>query len=212
TNTPTVVQSCGSADPHGHCTGGIVFGNGTSASQARGMAPDAVPFFTNYSCENPGTSRWLVVNELVRQPDVMFTTASWRNARTLSYDAISADSDDIVFDHDIPWTQSQSNAGNRMSRPQAWAKNVISIGGVQHFDDSNPANDSWRAGGASIGPAADGRIKPDLCAYYDSIWCSDLSGSSGYSSGNSYTNFGGTSGATPIVAGHVAIALQMFTD
>ena len=92
--------------------------------------------------------------------------------------------DDIIFDHDISWTQSQSNAGNPDSRPQAWAKNIFSIGGVAHRDNSNPADDSWQAGNGSTGPAADGRIKPTLCAYYDNIGTSDLTGSAGYSSGN----------------------------
>ncbi|MFN3243421.1 MAG: S8 family serine peptidase [Planctomycetota bacterium] len=212
-NTPlTVTQSCNSAERHGHCTAGIVFGNGTSAAQARGMAPDAVGFFTNYSCVNSGLSRNAVINAVVNTNQCMFTTASWGSGRTRSYTSISADADDVVFDHRIPWTQSQSNAGNQDSRPQAWAKNVISIGGVDHFNDSNAANDSWLAGNGSTGPASDGRIKPDLCAYYDSIWASDLTGAAGYSSGNSTTGFGGTSGATPIVAGHNALLVQMYTD
>src|SRR5690606_19661474 len=73
-------------------------------------------------------------------------------------------------------------------------------------------DDSWAAGNGSTGPAADGRIKPELCAYYDGIGTSDRTGSAGYSSGNWYASFGGTSGATPIVAGHNVLAIQMFTD
>ncbi len=45
--------------------------------------------------------------------------------------------------------------------------------------------------GASIGPAADGRIKPDLAFFYDSIF------SAHSASDTSYTQFGGTSSATP---------------
>src|SRR5690606_7485326 len=161
------VRSCGSSQAHGHCTAGIVFGNGTSTASARGMAPNARGYYTNYACVSPGFSRNAVINEVVNVHNCLFTTASWGDARTTQYTAISADADDIIFDHRIPWTQSQSNAGNQMSRPQAWAKNIISVGGVVHFNDSNPANDSWSAGGGSTGPAADGRIKPDLCAYYD---------------------------------------------
>ena len=117
-NTPfTVVGSCSSAQTHGHCTAGIVFGNGTSAPQARGMAPDAIGFFTNYSCVNSGLSRNAVINQVVNTHNCMFTTASWGGARTFFYTSTSADSDDVVFDHRIPWTQSQSNAGNQDSRP-----------------------------------------------------------------------------------------------
>jgi hypothetical protein len=206
----TNFMSGGAADAHGHSTAGIVFGNGTSNAAGRGMAPNALGFYTNYATAT--ASRNAVVGALIATHQVMFTTASWGDARTTMYTSISADADDIVFDHRMPWTQSQSNAGNQDSRPQAWAKNVFSIGGVQHFDNSNPLDDSWAAGGGSTGPAADGRIKPDLCAYYDSILCSDLSGAAGYSANNWQTNFGGTSGATPIVAGHNAIAIQLYTD
>ncbi|MBM3972894.1 MAG: hypothetical protein FJ301_02190 [Planctomycetes bacterium] len=223
------VRSGGTQQRHGHCTAGIVFGNGTSNASARGMAPDAVGFYTNYTTVTAGFSRNAVINEVVNTHNCMFTTASWGAGVTTAYTADSADADDIVFDHRIPWTNSMSNQGNQFARPQAWAKNVISIGAVQHFNNSNPADDSWAAGSGSIGPAADGRMKPDLCAYYDSVWTSDLSvglanndptapgTTGGYNNvadpaGQSTTNFGGTSAATPIVAGHNALAIQMYTD
>ncbi len=201
---PINVLSGGGPDSHGHATSTIIFGNGYSNPLARGMAPDAQAYYTNYSTVTAGYSRWQVVQQLVTNYGVTFTTASWGDARTRSYTSISADADDIIFDNDIPWTQSQSNAGNQDSRPQAWAKNIFSIGGVEHFDNADRFDDSWAAGGASTGPAADGRIKPDLCAYYDSILTAALGGGT--------LNFSGTSGATPIVAGHNALAIQMFTD
>jgi len=210
TGTVTNVRSSGNAQSHGHCTAGIVFGNGNSNSAVRGMAPDAGKFYTNYG--SVVGSRWQVFDDLVNVHNVSHTTASWGGSRTFFYNATSASSDDIVFDHDLAWTQSQSNAGNQDSRPEAWAKNVFSIGGVDHNNNASPADDSWQAGNASIGPASDGRIKPTLCAYYDSIGTSDRTGGSGYASGNWYGNFGGTSGATPIVAGHNVIAIEMFTD
>jgi serine protease AprX len=221
----TIVQvgpgACSGANNHGHCTAGIVFGNGNSAPQARGMAPDAIGFFTRYVSATNATcatspARNTIIGNAISNNNIMFTTASWGNARTFFYTSDSADADDIVFDHRIPWTQSQSNAGNQDSRPQAWGKNIISIGGVRHQNNSNPADDTWGNGG-STGPAQDSRSKPDLCAYYDSVWTSDLSGNAGYNTaagvaGNSTTGFNGTSAATPIVAGHNAIAIQMYTD
>ncbi len=209
TGTVTNVRSSGAAQSHGHATAGIVFGNGNSNPAVRGMAPDAGKFYTNYGSVNG--SRYQVVDDLVNTHNVSHTTASWGGSRTFFYTSTSAESDDIVFDHDISWTQSQSNAGNQDSRPQAWAKNVFSIGGVRHNNNSNPNDDSW-SGSGSTGPASDGRIKPTLCAYYDGIGTSDRTGSSGYSSGSWTSSFGGTSGATPIVAGHNTIALQMSTE
>ncbi|MCR9244969.1 MAG: hypothetical protein NXI31_08045 [bacterium] len=197
------VNSGGATTGHGTNTAGIVFGDGTGGGpQYRGFAPDAGKFYTNYSSVN--TSRYQVVDDLINVHNVSHTTASWGGARTRAYTSISADSDDIIFDHDIAWTQSQSNAGNQDSRPQAWAKNIFSIGGVRHGNNANPLDDTWNSSG-STGPAADGRIKPTLAAYYDNIGTT--------SSGGGYTNtFGGTSGATPIVAGHNALAIEMFVD
>jgi len=209
TGGATVVNSSTAAQTHGHATAGIVFGNGTSNPAVRGMAPDATKFFTNYSTAT--ASRWQTFSDLVNVHGVSHTTASWGNGLTTAYTTVSAEADDITFDHDIAWTQSQSNDGTQNSRPQAWAKNVLSIGAVYHFNDSNPANDSWN-GGASIGPASDGRLKPTLCAYYDQTGTSDLTGADGYTSTDWYASFGGTSGATPIVAGHDVLAIQMFTD
>ena len=196
------VRSGGASSGHGTNTAGIVFGDGTGNPQFRGLAPDAGKFYTNYSSVN--TSRWQVFSDLVNIHNVSHTTASWGDARTFFYTAISADADDITFDHDITWTQSQSNAGNQDSRPQAWAKNVFSVGGVYHGNNSSAGDDSW-GGGASIGPASDGRIKPTMTAYYDQIGTTSQGG--GYTTG-----FGGTSGATPIVAGHNVLAIEMFTD
>ena len=196
------VNSSSTSTGHGTSTAGIVFGNGAGNPQFRGFAPDCGKFFTNYSSVT--TSRWQVFRDLVNVHDVSHTTASWGNARTFFYTTISADADDAVFDHDIAWTQSQSNAGNQDSRPQAWAKNVFSIGGVRHQNNADPLDDSW-SGSGSTGPASDGRIKPTLAAYYDGIGTTSQGG--GYTTG-----FGGTSGATPIVAGHNALAIEMFTD
>src|SRR5690606_12472208 len=160
------VNSSTASTGHGTNTAGIVFGDGTGNPQFRGFAPDAGKFFTNYSTVT--TSRWQVFSDLINVHNVSHTTASWGGGRTFFYTSVSAEADDMVFDHDIAWTQSQSNAGNQDSRPEAWAKNVFSIGGVRHQDNANPLDDSW-SGSGSTGPAADGRIKPTLAAYYDGI-------------------------------------------
>lgn len=204
-STAIAVQTSPVSSSHGHHTAGIICGNGTSHPDGRGMAPDIQLHYTNYSYVTPGWSRWQVIQDLVNTYEGMFTSASWGGGLTTVYTSTSAEADDIIFDHDIPWTQSQSNAGTTSSRPQAWAKNIFSIGAIRHFNNSNANDDSWQAGYGSTGYASDQRIKPDLCAYLDDILCS--------SSGGGYTtSFGGTSGATPIVGGHNALAIQMFTD
>ena len=126
------------------------------------------------------------------------------SSRTFFYTTLSAETDDYLFLHQILSTQSQSNAGNPQSRPQAWAKNIISVGGVRHYNTLDTSDDAWASGG-SIGPAADGRIKPDLNYWYDSIYTT--------TTGNTYTSgFGGTSAATPEVAGVLGLMVQMWSE
>jgi hypothetical protein len=207
TNTP-VIRSNQTAS-HGHCTAGIVGGNGSGNAAARGMMPNCQLIEGPYSASGHYAAMTGSTNPALAWRS-MVATASWGSAQTTVYTSISQTVDDALFDSDLTRTQSQSNTNNQNSRPEAWAKNIISVGGVVHGNNSTPADDVWN--GASIGPASDGRIKPDICAYYEGILTSDLQGASGYASGNYYSNFGGTSGATPIVAGHVGLIQQMFTD
>lgn len=65
-------------------------------------------------------------------------------------------------------------------------------------------DDVWNRAG-SIGPAADGRIKPDLAHFYDRVITTSAASDTSYSS-----NFGGTSAATPIVAGHFGVFFEMW--
>jgi serine protease AprX len=210
--TAPVAVFSGSPTSHGNSTFGINFSSGVNP-QARGMCPDGQGYFTDYNfifntppASTGQNSRYGVVQEITNPANswrVMYQTASWGYPQNATYDARSAEMDWIIHEFDIPICQSQSNTGNNNSRPQAWAKNIISCGAIFHNDTANPNDDS--ASGTSMGPANDGRIKPDMCAYYDSIYSTN--GATSYTPG-----FGGTSGATPIVAGHVGLILEMFTD
>jgi hypothetical protein len=195
---------------HGTCTYGIVFGNGDRDGdgdpRALGMLPGAQGYFADYS---DLVDRYQHTAELVDPIGAVFQTNSWGTGRNLHYSAISAEMDDIIWLYDIPIFQSQSNSGDQYSRQQAWAKNIISVGGVYHYDDLDPGNDCW-CSGASIGPANDGRVKPDLTFFYDDTWTTDRE-PGGYASGL-YADFGGTSGATPMTAGTGGLILQMWAD
>jgi hypothetical protein len=191
----------GSTQSHGTSTFGIVFGNGTANLAGRGMLPSAQKIFANYSFL---TNRYTHTEELKQAPyKAVFQSNSWGNTQTTAYTTISAEMDDILFQKDFTLLNSQSNTGNQNSRPQAWAKNVVSIGGVRHFNTAATTDDCWCTG-ASIGPAADGRIKPDLAHFYDSVLAPTST------SNTAYTQFSGTSAATPITAGHFGIFFQMW--
>jgi serine protease AprX len=195
----------GSASSHGTNTAGEIYARGAVAAY-KGLMPNAQLVYT--SSGTAGGSRRAMTRNMQSIYKVMLDTASWGYARTLLYTSRSAEMDNIIFDYDMFITQSQSNAGAtsqpRASRPQAWAKNICSAGGFRHRNDSSRTNDYWGRSG-STGPASDGRIGVTLSAYYDSIRTTN--GSTGYR-----TNFGGTSGATPIINGLGGATIEMFTD
>lgn len=189
---------------HGTATYGQIFAAGVNAA-GRGMLPEGQGIFA----VNSVSDRWAHSRALVDpagQFRAVFQSNSWGGALTTSYTATSAAMDDIVFDHDLLICQSQSNAGSRSSRPQAWAKNVLSVGGQFHRDTLDRADDGW-SGGASIGPATDGRIKPDLSNYYDRIFTTSSTSDTAYT-----PSFGGTSGATPITCGLAGLMFQLWAD
>ena len=193
------------SDSHGHQTFGIVFSNGIGNPVAHGILPNGQGYYTNYQIlfDTAVGDRAKLVGELIEKHKIMFQTASWGYNRTRIYDARSAEMDALILQRDIPITQSQSNAGNQDSRPQAWAKNIISVGAVYHQGTVDPSDDKWNRGG-STGPAQDGRIKPELCAYYDETTTATVDGG--------YGSFGGTSGATPMVAGYVGLTIELWTN
>jgi hypothetical protein len=192
------------ANSHGTSTHGINFAKGLNAS-ARGMVPDAAKGYGATSLG--GAPRYTHTAQLVNPAlayQCVYQSNSWGDPQTTQYTSKSQELDDIIFINDIVICQSQSNTGNQSSRPQAWAKNMVSVGATFHQNTLTKADDSWSFG-ASIGPASDGRIKPDLLHFYDNIFTTTGS------TGGSYTSsFGGTSGATPITAGHFGLFFEMW--
>ncbi|GLZ28996.1 hypothetical protein Lesp02_11860 [Lentzea sp. NBRC 105346] len=189
---------------HGTSTYGQIFASGVSPAH-RGLLPQAQGIFAKSSVPD----RYAHTKELVNPAGpyrAVFQSNSWGNSLTTSYTSISQQMDRIVFDHDILICQSQSNAGTRNSRPQAWAKNVLSVGGQYHYNTLSRADDKWN-NGASIGPAADGRIKPEISNFYDRIDTTSGNSDTAYT-----TSFGGTSGATPITCGNAGLLFQMWAD
>jgi hypothetical protein len=71
---------------------------------------------------------------------------------------------------------------------------------------ANLSDDRWN-NDASIGPAADGRVKPDLCHFNDDILTTTAGKPMAYTS-----CFFGTSAATPIVAGHLGLFFEMWSQ
>ena len=219
TNNAPLIHSAGTAGspPHGTSVYSVMFARGASAN-ARGLLPDAdqgIFFRHSESTQFGGAkTRLTIAQELLGGTyAAVLQTSSVGNTRTFFYTSISAEMDDVIFVSQLLHTQSQSNAGNQDSRPQAWAKNIVSGGAVNHFNTASRNDDTFLAancgnffGGTSTGPAQDGRIKPDLSFFYD---CTVAAANS---SNTAYTQFGGTSGATPSVAGYMGLFHQMWHE
>lgn len=184
---------------HGTSTYGICFGAGAGVPNGRGMLPDGQGIFADLELLG---DRYLHTAELLAEPyRAVFQSNSWGNEWTSNYNTISAELDDILLNHPIALLQSMSNQGTQQARPQAWAKNAVSVGGVFHQNTVTRSDDFWGFG-ASIGPAADGRVKPDLVHFYDQIFTTASDGT--------YRQFCCTSGATPITAGHFGLMFEMW--
>ncbi|WP_313887916.1 S8 family serine peptidase [Lentzea alba] len=195
----------GTSTEHGTSTYGQIFASGVSAAH-RGLLPEGQGITAAY---NNVSDRYAHTKQLVDPAGryrAVFQSNSWGGSLTTSYTTVSQQLDRIVFDHDILICQSQSNTGTRSSRPEAWAKNVLSVGGHNHYNTLDRADDKWNRT-ASIGPAADGRIKPELSNYYDRIDTTTEDSDTAYR-----PDFGGTSGATPITCGNAGLLFQMWAD
>lgn len=201
---PVIHGTISGDSSHGTPVYGIVFGDGNSNAGGRGLIPDAQGIFADYGSL---TDRYAHTGALLASPYfAVFQTNSWGSCCFTTYTTGAADMDLNLFDHDFLLLQAQANSGSTQSDVIAFAKNLVSVGGIRHADTATLSDDTWSAAG-SIGPASDGRIKPDLCFWYDWIKCTANTNDTSYT-----TSFGGTSAATPITAGHFGIFFQMWAE
>ena len=204
---PLIEHTPATPDSHGAGTSGIIFGDGAGNAEARGLLPDGQGIVADTNSVFVGPGRYQHTSELPQAPYfAVFQSASVGSARTTQYNTISADTDAMLFDFQVLHLQSQSNAGNRNSRPQAWAKNIVSVGGILQRDTVDTSDDCW-CSTASIGPAEDGRIKPDLVHAYDGVFTVGIGSPTAYN-----PSFCCTSSATPMTAGLAGLAFQMWAD
>lgn len=190
----------GSGQTHGDGVSGILAGAGNLNPNNRGMAAGSdlhvVSYVPNF-LDNATTS-------LINDGSVQITNSSYGDGCNGGYTTIARTVDQQTKDTpSLLHVFSTGNSGGTncgYGAGNAWGtitgghkqgKNVIATANV-FFDGS-------LAGSSSRGPATDGRIKPDITANGQNQRSTDEN--------NGYLTFGGTSGASPGIAG---IAAQLY--
>jgi len=125
------------------------------------------------------------------------------------YDDYSRQLDTFTWNHkDFLPVFANGNSGpwgGTVGTPAA-AKNVVSVGATVNGQDMNDL-----AYFSSHGPTADGRLKPTVCAPGDSLVSADSDGD--LTANNSgYVGMRGTSMATPVTSGALALIRQYFME
>jgi hypothetical protein len=204
---------------HGTACYGINFATGLVGDvRAKGLLPMREAGIiedylqTNQAGLGTGTHSRLSLNTEATDPAgnyrSCYQSSSVGSPRITTYDTVAAEVDDYLLRVDYLSCQSQSNAaGARDSRPQAWAKNIVSVGGIDILETLDRSDDVCPlSGGPSVGPADDLRNKPDLANCFWNVHTTYSTATNGYG------EFNGTSSATPITAGHFGLMMQMWHE
>jgi hypothetical protein len=224
THRKVIAYKNGSEDPsvafgdhgsfHGTHTGGSAAGtdDGISTSPRDGMAKLAKLYFMDISGSALGTgvSPAADLNDLFGPPyagnaagAARISSNSWGSAVGGAYTVDSYASDQFMWNHPdflIFYSNGNSGPSSTTVGSPASSKNTVGTGGT-----GNGANQTLIYNGSSRGPTADLRRKPTLCAPGEGVF------SSTFGSG-SYSNYTGTSMASPTAAGAATLIRQYLTE
>ena len=204
--------STSSGNDHGdHCSGTIM-GAGNLDPKAKGMADGSFLYTMGYSTQNYTNSNAFPL--LHTNYDVVVTSTSYSNGCNAGYTSLARDIDEQnnnyptlihIFSAGNNGSSSCSNAYISGTSGANWgnvtgghkqAKNVIAV--------ANLTSISGLANSSSRGPAADGRIKPDIGAKGSSVYSTEHN--------NTYGTKTGTSMSCPGIAGIMAQLYQAYRE
>ncbi len=191
-------------DDHGDHVSGTIMGAGNLDPTTKGMADGS--FLYVYGSSN---NNYYDVPTIYQNNDVIITSKSYSNGCNAGYTSLSEDLDAQINQH--PSLIHVFSAGNNGTSDcgygagSGWgnvtgghkqAKNVICVANLTQISNL--------AGSSSRGPAADGRIKPDIGAKGTSV--------NSTLTDNTYGSFTGTSMACPGIAGCMAQLYQAYKE
>ena len=197
--------SSSSNDSHGDHVSGTIMGAGNLDPKGRGMADGSFLYVMGYSTNNYSQ----YVPQLYNNYDVVITSASYSNGCNAGYTSLARDLDEQNNTYSsLLHVFSAGNSGSSdcgYGAGSTWgnvtgghkqAKNVIAVGNLDYA--------ASLASSSSRGPAADGRIKPDICAQ----------GTNVYSTYPNYTynSITGTSMSCPGISGVLAQLYQAYKE
>ena len=199
-------QSDVSADftgTHGDMVAGILGGAGNLDPTMRGMAPGSFIHVRQYDGVLPNTV------SLHQNDQVMIFNSSYGNGCNAGYTALTEQVDNEVFSNpSLIQVFSCGNSGGsdcgfgvggsfgNITGGHKIGKNVIATANLNESDNLESSS--------SRGPSADGRLKPDLAANGVGQLSTDPN--------NSYSPGGGTSAASPGIAGVTALLYQAYRE
>ena len=213
---------------HGTHVAGTMLGDGSGDSSTQGVAPAATFHFYQLEHDSSGQlARWGSLYDMFRdsqQKNAHVQSNSWGAQSSWGqYTSDSRSADSFLHDYDdflvLFAAGNEGSQGSQSVAPPATAKNVLTVG-ASTTGRPGTASAGQIASFSSIGPTADGRIKPDIVAPGVQI-CSpraeEAQNPSGWSCSSArhsgtttplYMSADGTSSSTPVVGGAALLARQ----
>jgi hypothetical protein len=190
---------------HGDHVSGTIMGAGNLDPLGRGMADGSFLYVLGYSTNN----YYNYVPNLYSNYNVVITSASYSNGCNAGYTSLASDLDlQINNSPNLIHVFSAGNSGSSncgYGAGSGWgnvtgghkqAKNVITV--------ANLTSTGGLASSSSRGPAADGRIKPDISAKGSSVYSTEENQTYGYKTG--------TSMSCPGISGVLAQLYQAYKE
>lgn len=193
-------------DPgHGTQSVGVLAMHGGAGAPRGVLEGCQVQFSTTHAVV--GGDRTLVTKERVAAGCLVESNSWGLKVTSSTYNVYARDLDELAYDNDILIVQSMGAAAPDDPNMLAWARNVVTVGAIDHDDDPDPSTHELFAPGlqgkASTSESPESIVKPDLCYWADQIettWtppdCSSASDNGHYL---------GASASTPQVAGYAGL-------